>query len=76
MLLLRPNILCCDIRNRGSQYSWDTHIVYNSEEDVRSLPPKGHTEEHQTNNGEPALIDIMEHGCHLTQRVELGAVRQ
>jgi len=43
MLLLRPNILCCDILNGCAQYSWDAHIVDNSKGDVGGLAPKGHT---------------------------------
>jgi len=34
MLLLCRNIFGYDIHKGGTQYSWDTHIVYNSKEDV------------------------------------------
>jgi len=76
MLLLRCNIHCCNIHKEGAQYSWDTHIVDKSKGDVRGLAPEGHTEAHRTKNGEPPPIDIMEHGCQLTQRLELGFDRK
>jgi len=34
MLHMRRNILCCDIHKGGAQYSWDTHVVYISKEDL------------------------------------------
>jgi len=76
MWLLRRNILGCDIHKRGAQYSWDTHIVDKSKDDVGGLAPKGHTMAHRTNNGELAPIGIMEHRCQLFQRLKLGVVRQ
>jgi len=69
MLLLSRNILGCDIHKGGAEYSWDTHIVYNSKGDVGGLAPKGHTKTYRTHNGEPAPIAIVKHRGRLPQRL-------
>ena len=69
MLLLCCDVFCRNVDKVGAQNSWDTHIVHNSQGDVGGLTPKGYTKTDGSNNGEPALIYVMEHLCEITQRL-------